>query len=162
MSPRLAIAVACGLASLWSAQAVSAEPAQKPAALAQPGLYGGAAPFVSVTLTQCLTSVPQSERSAAFLAEMTAVAHSVRMAVRIEIQQRAPGDVSFHTLTAPGLGAWHESVAGVTTYRYLDRVTGLSAPGSYRAVAHFRWLGGGNHQIHQQERHSSSCLVPAG
>ena len=50
------------------------------------------------------------------------------------------GEAQFHTVTAPGLGAWRVSDPGVKAYRYIKQVTNLSAPASYRATVRFRWL----------------------
>jgi hypothetical protein len=54
----------------------------------------------------------QSERSATFAAEMTAMPGSVHMAIRIEIQEQLAGEALFHTVTASGLSAWRVSDTG--------------------------------------------------
>ncbi|MEA2208212.1 MAG: hypothetical protein QOF54_689, partial [Solirubrobacteraceae bacterium] len=51
---------------------------------------------VGATLEQCATSGVQSERSATFTGEMTATAGTARMAMRIDIEERAAGDVEYH------------------------------------------------------------------
>src|ERR1700709_934178 len=61
---------------------------------------------VSATLEECVTAVTQSERAATFSGEMTAIPGTVRMAMRIDVEERAPGEAGFHAVTASGLGVW--------------------------------------------------------
>ena len=70
----------------------------------------------------------------AFSAEMTAVPGTMRMAMRIDLEERAPDEVEFHTVTAPGLGVWRSSDPKVKVYKYLKQVTNLSAPAFYRGL----------------------------
>jgi len=114
----------------------------------------------SATLGQCVTSVLQSERSATFSGEMTAISQSARMSMRIDVQERLPGAARFHTVSAPGLGVWRVSGAGVKTYRYVKQVTNLSAPGFYRALVDFRWLTARGRLIRHVERHTAVCGQP--
>jgi hypothetical protein len=122
---------------------------------------GGDQASASATLEQCVTAVAQAERSTTFSGEMTAISGSVRMAMRIDIQEQAPGAVQFHTITAPGLGVWRGSDPGVKTYKYVKQVTNLSAPALYRAAVRFRWLNAKGHVIKVVERHTSRCAEPA-
>src|SRR6202035_6075504 len=83
---RLLAVTACWLASVCIApvgQAVGAT-------LSQSGQPGAAtAPQAeSAKLEQCVTSVVQAERSTTFAGEMTAIAGTAHMAMRVEIQQR--------------------------------------------------------------------------
>jgi len=96
-------------------------------------------PNVSATLEQCLTAGTQSERAATFAGEMASVPGSARLEMRIDVAQRLPAEVSYHTLSAPGLGVWRAAAAGVKVYRYLKQVTNLAGPAYYRGVVHFRW-----------------------
>jgi hypothetical protein len=116
----------------------------------------------SAVLEQCATAVLQSERSATFSGEMTAISGSVRMLMRIDIQMLAPGEALFHTISTPGLGVWRSSDSGVKTYRYLKQVTNLVAPALYRAAVRFRWVNAGGHVIRAMERRTSRCDQPAG
>jgi hypothetical protein len=120
----------------------------------------GASPSASTTLEQCVTATLQSERSATFSGEMTAVAGSVRMAIQIKIQAQLPGEAQFHTVNAPRLGAWRTSDPGVKTFRYLKQVTNLFAPALYRAAVRFRWLNAKGHMIKDTERRSAKCEQP--
>ena len=135
------------------------------AALAQAGVRRSAtAPNApagySVTLEQCVTSTVQSERSATFTAQMVSNATTQKMTMRIELQQRVRGETEFHSIIAPGLGAWHSSEPGVKIYKYVKQVTNLTAPGAYRAVVRFRWIGDKGHVLKRAELHTQRCLQP--
>jgi len=119
------------------------------------------APSASAVLEECLTSPVQAERSATFAGEMTAVAGTVRMAMRIDVEERMPEETTYHTVSAPGLGVWRLSDARVKIYKYLKQVTNLSSPAVYRAVVHFRWLARHGHVIKRAQRFTGSCVQPA-
>src|ERR1700678_3082141 len=130
--------LACGaLTSLCVAQASAAtgEVDWSPLA-AQTDAAGGA----TATVEQGVTTREQVDRTAPFSGEMTAIAGTARMAMRIEVQERLPEEELFHTVSAPGLGVWRGSAPGVKIYQYVKQVTNLSFPANYRALVHFRWL----------------------
>ncbi len=134
---------------------------------AQSGQSGAVqAASASATLEQCVPAAAQSERSAMFAGEMTAMPGSVRMAIRIEIQELTSGEAAFHTITAPGLGVWRSSDPGVKAYKYVKQVTNLFAPASYRAIVRFRWLNAKGRQIkstqqaHAQVRAALHLTLP--
>jgi hypothetical protein len=116
---------------------------------------------VSATLEECVTAVAQSERAATFSGEMTAIAGTVRMSMRIDVEERVPGEAAFHTVTYPGLGVWRSADPKVKTYKYLKQVTNLSSPASYRGFVQFRWIGDKGHVIKRAERMTARCLQPA-
>jgi len=109
-----------------------------------------------------VTALTQSERSATFSGEMTAIPNTARMAMRIEVQERIPGEPVFHAVSAPalGLGAWRSSAPGVKVYRYLKQVTNLAAPGFYRAAIRFRWISARGRVIKVLERETPHCVQP--
>jgi hypothetical protein len=121
----------------------------------------------SATLEQCTSSTLPAQRSVTFSAQMTAVAGTQRMAMRIELQERAPspaGDASqapFRPVSAPGLGVWRSSEAGVKIYRYVKQITGLSAPATYRAVVRFRWLGARGRVLRRAALRTATCAQAA-
>ena len=115
----------------------------------------------AATLEQCVTSVAQSERSATFMGEMSALAGTARMAMRIDVQERAAGDAEYRTLSTPGLGVWRSSDPKVKVYRYLRQVTNLSAPGAYRALVRYRWIGAKGRVTRRDERLTPRCGQPA-
>jgi hypothetical protein len=103
----------------------------------------------------------QAERSATFSGEMTAIAGTVRMAMRIDLEERMPGEALFHAVSAQGLGVWRAADPRVKVYKYLKQVTNLSSPASYRALVRFRWLGVKGHVLKRAERLTARCLQPA-
>jgi hypothetical protein len=115
----------------------------------------------SAKLEQCVTSVVQAERSATFAGEMTAIADTAHMAMRVDVQERLPGEALFHTLSAPGLGVWRSSDPKVKVYKYLKQVTNLSAPAVYRGLVRFRWLNSKGHVIKHAEHLTTRCAQPA-
>lgn len=117
-------------------------------------------PSYSVGLEQCATSTVQTERSATFIAQMTATSATQRMGMRIELQQRLRGESEFHTILAPGFGVWRASEPGVKIYKYVKQVTNLTAPAAYRAVVRFRWLGERGHVLKRAELHTLRCVQP--
>ena len=144
-------AAACSLAALGAAA---------------PGAAGGQSgagtgSLSSATLEQCVTSVVQVERSATFAGEMSAVPGTVRMAMRIEVQERIPGEAFFHTVAAPGPGVWRGSDPRVKIYKYLKQVTNLSSPAVYRALVRFRWEGPRGHVLRRAEHATAGCDEPA-
>jgi hypothetical protein len=153
-------ALACVLALMLVAQAhararISATGGAGTQQLATPA-PGGA----SATLEECVTASVQEQRAVAFSAEMTAVAGTARMAMRIDLEERAPDELEFHTVTAPGLGVWRSSDPKVKVYKYLKQVTNVSAPAVYRASVRFRWLNSKGHTIRRAERLTGRCLQP--
>src|ERR1039458_3506672 len=118
-------------------------------------------PTVAATVEQCVTTGEQVDRSATFSGEMTAVAGAARMAMRIEVQERMPGEELFHTVSAPGLGVWRGSAPGVKIYQYVKQVTNLSSPAIYRALVRFHCLDDKGQVIRRAERHTPKCAQSA-
>jgi hypothetical protein len=151
--------LACGalaLAFVAQAGAATTQVDWTPLA-AQTDAAGGAA----ATVEQCATTGEQADRSATFSGEMTAVAGTARMAMRIEVQERLPGEELFHTVSAPGLGVWRGSAPGVKIYQYVKQVTNLSFPADYRALVRFHWLNDKGYVIRRAERFTATCAQPA-
>jgi hypothetical protein len=148
--------LACGaLTSVCVAQASAAtgEVDWSPLA-AQTDAAGGA----TATVEQCVTTGEQVDRTATFSGEMTAIAGTARMAMRIEVQERLPEEELFHTVSAPGLGVWRGSAPGVKIYQYVKQVTNLSSPADYRALVRFHWLNDKGYVIRRAERHTPECV----
>ena len=115
----------------------------------------------SATLEECVTAVSQAERSVTFSGEMTALPGTVRMAMRVDIEERTPGEGEYHPISAPGLGVWRMADPKVKVYKYLKQVSNLSAPAAYRGLVHFRWIGAKGRPIKRAERLTGKCLQPA-
>jgi hypothetical protein len=127
-----------------------------------PGPVPGPAPAAAVTVSveQCTPAVNQSERSATFAAQMTALDGTQRMAMKIEVQERSPTDPTFHTVMAPGLGVWRQSETGVRIYKYVKQVTNLAAPAVFRAQVRFRWFDDSGRVLKRAQRFTSTCVQP--
>jgi hypothetical protein len=154
------LACACAIALLGAAQASAVSAAAGGSNASQVTTLTGSS-GVSATLEECVTAVTQSERAATFSGEMTAIPGTVRMAIRIEVEERVPGEAAFHAVTASGLGVWRSADPRVKTYKYLKQVTNLSSPASYRGFVQFRWIGDKGHTIKRAERMTAKCLQPA-
>ncbi len=116
---------------------------------------------VAATLEQCVPSVAPGERSATFTGEMTEIPGAARMTMRIDLEERAPGETEFHPVTRSGLGVWRAADPKVKVYKYVKQVTNLSAPASYRGYVRFRWLSANRHVVKRAERLTARCLQPA-
>jgi hypothetical protein len=160
---RLGTTLACLLAPLGIAgtAAATAGTTSRLKVTQQTGSGQVSTSLAAATLEHCLTAPLASERSLSIDAEMSAIPHSARMALRIEIEERLPEAALFHKVNAPGLSVWREADRGVSSYKYLSKVTNLTAPAVYRADVHFRWLNAGGHPIKQLERHTGSCAQRA-
>jgi hypothetical protein len=123
-----------------------------------PGPSDAAQPVAAVE--QCVTAANQSERSATFDGQMTAIAGTQRMAMRIDLQERTRGEPSFHMVAGPGLGVWRASDPGVKIYKFVRQVTNLPAPASFRALVSFRWIGGKGRVIRHTVRRTPPCEQP--
>jgi hypothetical protein len=156
---RRLLALACGPALLPAALGGSAHGQTVSASAEQ--LSGGNAPPDSASLVQCLTTGEPAERSATFSGEMTTIAGAARMAMRIELLERMPGETGYHAVAAPGLGVWRASDPGVGVYKYVKQVTNLSAPADYRGLVSFRWQGPRGRTIKREERRTRRCSQPA-
>lgn len=153
-------ALACVLALLLAAQA---QAGGQGSSAGGPGAQQLTSPPVgstSASLEECVTATVQEQRAVAFSAEMTAVPGTIRMAMRIDLEERAPDEAEFHTVTASGLGVWRSSDPKVKVYKYLKQVTNVSAPAVYRGFVRFRWLNAKGHTIKRAERLTSKCLQP--
>jgi hypothetical protein len=143
------------------------------AASSQPGVGGPAggsttptpspATLASATLEQCLTAVDPTARSATFNGQMSAVPGTRVMAMRILVEEQGAGEVAFRTLagaTTVGSGGWRRSELGVKIYKYVRQFTDLPAPGTFRAVVEFRWLGEKGRVIKRAVRRTPTCVQP--
>jgi hypothetical protein len=72
------------------------------------------------------------------------------------VQVRTPAQPHWTAVAAHGLGRWRTAARGVARYVYGQRVVGLYAPASYRAVVRFRWLSATGTVL----AHASSTTAP--
>lgn len=146
-----AASVACLLALCAVAPAATAAGPTRAATALVPGDY-------SVTLEQCLSASAQGERSATFVAQMVGTAATQKMAMKIQLEERARGEAEYHPV-AP-IGPWKASEPGVKIYKYVKQVTNLAAPASYRLDVKFRWIGDKGKVIKRAELRSARCFQP--
>jgi hypothetical protein len=120
-----------------------------------------AKPIASATLQQCATATsPQTERSATFAGEMTAITGTAKMTMRIDLQEWNPEELAYRTIVANGLGVWQHSDPGVKVFAHIQQVTNLSAPALYRGLVRFRWLNAKGRVIKSEELHTVHCEQP--
>src|SRR4051794_5560171 len=110
-------------------------------------------------LESCHAGDAPLERFAVFSAQMAAIPGTKKMQLRFDLSQRLSGE-DFRRVQAPGLGVWRSSVPGVDIFRYRKQVANLAAPGAYRAVVRFRWLGAAGEVIQRTQRRTRTCKVP--
>jgi hypothetical protein len=115
---------------------------------------------VSATLEECLSAGEQAERTATFAGEMSTIPGSTRMEMRIDVIERMPAEITYHTVTAPGLGVWRGSAPGVKSYRYLKQVTNLAGPAFYRGVVRYRWLNSRGRLLAASTLRTKRCEQP--
>jgi hypothetical protein len=153
----LALAIALAVVVAWLALA--------PRALSASGTVAAGSttvkPTVSATLEDCVTSPEPEARAVTFAGEMATIPGSTKMEMRIDVLERMPRELVFHTVTAPGLGVWRTSAPGVKSYKYLKEITNLAAPAYYRAVVRFRWVNAKGHTIKSLEARTPRCTETA-
>ena len=154
----VALAVALAVVIAWLALAPRALSAS---GTATPAGSTTDKPTVTATVEGCVTSTEPEGRSATFAGEMATIPGSAKMEMRIDVLERMPRELVFHSLAAPGLGVWRISAPGVKTYKYLKEITNLAAPASYRAVVRFRWVNAKGHTIKSLEVRTPRCTQPA-
>lgn len=124
-----------------------------PAAQARP-------PALAARLTACAGGSTAAERTAAFTGSMPALAGGRRMAIRFDLRQRIPPSPAYAAVRVPGLGLWHRSRPGRSGFVFTQRVEGLAAPGSYRAVVRFRWYDARGRVLRSARRTTEVCRQP--
>jgi hypothetical protein len=144
------LALCCLLWALWAVRAQG-----QPTTISPDDTSG-----VTATLTQCQAAVEPTDRSATFSGQMVAIPATQRMAMRVDVEERLGGEASFRPIVAQGLGVWRGSDPGVKIYKYLRQITDLPAPGDFRAIVSFRWLGSKGRVIRQTARHTQACEQP--
>jgi hypothetical protein len=115
-------------------------------------------------LEKCATAGDQLERYATFVGRMVALPGATEMAMRIDVEQRAPGHLFFRRVEgagSPGLGAWRASEPGVQIFKDVKQVSNLAAQLEYRAVVRFRWSGPQGIVMKREVLRTPACRQPA-
>jgi hypothetical protein len=92
---------------------------------------------------------------------MTAIPGTARMEIRVDVEERTPGEPQYRIVSAPGLGVWRASDVGVKQYTHIQQVTDLAAPAFYRGVVRFRWLNAKGRLLKAEEVRTPRCEQPA-
>ena len=145
-----------------------------PAAVAQPGAAAAATragspiapahPPAVASLERCVTTADQVERYATFAGRMVALPGSTGMAMRIDLEERVPGQLYFHRVEEAGaldVGAWRTSEPGVKIFKDVKQVSNLGTALEYRAVVHFRWMSSRETVLKREVLRTAICRQPA-
>ncbi|HUA11166.1 MAG TPA: hypothetical protein VMA83_04100 [Solirubrobacteraceae bacterium] len=124
-------------------------------ACAAGGAFAATRPY-SATLEQCVGGTSDAARSATLAGEIHSIRRATRMEIRIDVQERVAG-ARFRTLGGAALGDWRAAAPQVDSYRDVRKVSGLTAPASYRGLVRFRWLNAGGRVIRSAVAFTPVC-----
>lgn len=144
----IALLGAVALCFTGAAQAADPAPgAQAPAV---------AAPLTNVKVVQCRRGPTAADRVVVFRAEMRRIPRSVRLSVRLRLQESVRG-ARYRFVKAPGLGVWRSSHAGVGAFAYRQKVKALADGSAYRVVVGYRWQNARGEVLKRARRQSGAC-----
>ncbi|MEJ7798816.1 MAG: hypothetical protein WKF42_09985 [Solirubrobacteraceae bacterium] len=119
------------------------------------------APLLAASLETCATGLLSSQRVAAFVGSMPAIAGGARMQMRFDLQRRRSGEARWLRVRgADGFGIWEKAKPGRAGFVFHKRVDGLRAPLSYRALVRFRWLRADGTIVRREQRRTRACEQP--
>jgi hypothetical protein len=110
-----------------------------------------------VRVTACESSLDPAARVATFEGRMRVKKGARRMQMRFTLQERTPGEPSWHKIPAAGFGKWLTSDPGIGRFVYAKRLVELEAPASYRTIVKFRWLDGAGDRVASSRTTSALC-----
>src|SRR4030095_12266034 len=94
-----------------------------------------------------------TDRTATFTGSLPAIQGGRRLGMRFDVLAQGASRTGFAPLKVPGLGVWQKSVSGRPGgFVFTQRVQGLPAPGTYKAVVRFRWYGKGGQLLRAASR----------
>jgi hypothetical protein len=130
--------------------------------LALPAGAQAQAPPLRVKLAACQSGPAAAARTATFVGSMPAIRATKRMWMRFDLLARVAPATSYVAMKVPKLGVWQKSSPGRTSsgFVFTQRVQALGAPGSYRALVHFRWYDKAGKLLRSATRQSSICKQP--
>ena len=118
------------------------------------------APLASASLQVCHQASELADRYATFGAQMTQIPGSAQMSIRLQLDERTPGDPVFSPVSGvPGFGVWKTSAVGIGIFGYSQEVSSLTAPASFRVTVGYRWLGPHKHVIKRAQRTTAACVT---
>jgi CARDB protein len=103
-----------------------------------------------------LKSCSLEERSAVFHARIRRVDGTERMGMKFTLLERS-GAGRYHKVKAPKLRRWRKSKPGVGSFRYRQRVEGLTEGWVYKMLVRYRWYGEDGERIKSARRTSRAC-----
>lgn len=121
--------------------------------------HHGAGALDSATLTACVSGASAAQRSATFSAQMTAIPGTRLMAVSFDLFERTNAAGPYTAVSAPGFGVWQSSNRGIASFTANENVVDLPAPGAFRAIVHYRWIGRHARVVRHDERVTPACLI---
>jgi CARDB len=117
-------------------------------------------------LIACRPSPAIDQRTAVVGTSMRPIPGGRRLAVRIDLWERTPGQRWTLRADVPGLGAWTTpSDAGVGSragdvFKYRQAVGRLEVPAAYRFHATFHWLDADGAVVREASRTTAPCRQP--
>lgn len=123
-------------------------------------LVPAGASAAATPLRASLTSCSTVTRTAVFSGSMPDVRGTRTMAMRFDLQTRRDAGAGWEELKVPGLGVYKRSSTGRTGFVFTQRVQGLAAPGTFRAVVRFRWYVPGGRILRSAARTTGGCTLP--
>jgi CARDB len=130
-------------------------------ALAAPAVAHAQQPPLRAKVAACSSGPLATDRTAAFTGSMPAIKGVRRMWMRFDVLAHGASRTGFAPLKVPGLGVWQKSVPGRPGgFVFTQRVQGLPAPGTYKAVVRFRWYGKGGKLLRATSRETAVCKQP--
>jgi hypothetical protein len=144
--PPIAVAALALIVSAVSAGHVQAATAPVPGAAA-------------VQLLDCSSGKRASSRSALFRGSMAQVPGGRTMRMRFQLGERI-GRGIWRSVSAPGLGTWHASHAGVAQFAYRQRIDALQRGTAYRVHVTFEWHDEQGTRLARDVKRSKACRQP--
>jgi CARDB len=130
-------------------------------ALVVPAVAGAQTPPLRAKVAACTTGPLATDRTATFTGSMPIVKGARRMWMRFDLLVHSGSTPGFVAMKVPGLGVWQKSALGHPSgFVFTQRVQGLVAPGSYKALVRFRWYGKGGKLLRTTSRETSVCKQP--
>lgn len=111
----------------------------------------------NASLEQCVSGLTEGSRSATFAGEIQSMRRAAHMEIKIDVQERVAGATRFRTVGGAALGQWRSAEPQVVSYRDVRRVSGLTAPASYRGRVQFRWIAADGRIIKTIVAFTPSC-----
>jgi hypothetical protein len=130
------------------------------AAFAAPAAASAASTAPRATLLACHPALASADRSMTIVGTARARTGEQRVEIRFDLQRRHSSAESFARLSAPGLGVWNVSRAGVRALRYVKTIDNLAAPSGYRALVRFRFRDSTGHVVRRARRTTAVCRQP--